>query len=127
MADINTFKQWIESTPAQFKLTDWEDGTDFLKKKETAEFNRNQRNLEIEDKTFQIKTRKHLKRYFLILLAIQNFAVFLLVYIAYFQDELSDLSLIFGVIVSGTVTETIVVLKIIVQEIFKDIKYKDIK
>lgn len=61
--------------------------------------------------------------YFLVLLLLQNGAVFYIVYQALVSGGLKDLQLIFAALVAGTLTETYFITKIIVNFIFSTTDY----
>jgi hypothetical protein len=64
---------------------------------------------------------------FCLLLFAQNFFIFWLIAKAFHYDQLKELSLVLGTIITGTFIETVVIIKIIVQWVFSDIDYKDEK
>jgi hypothetical protein len=81
--------------------------------------------LQVIELKWRIFARKRYGRAFFLLLLIQNIFVLWLVYDAYTQDRLEDLSLILGVFVAATLTETYFIFRIIVTQLFKEIRYKD--
>lgn len=80
------------------------------------------RNYELK---WRINARKRYGRAFFAILAVQNTFVLWLVYSAYVDGRLEELAVILGVLVSGTLAETYFIFRIIVTELFKEIKYQD--
>ncbi len=81
--------------------------------------------LKLEDHKWRIRARKRYAITFLLILAIQNLAVFILIYLSYFKHDLKDLSIVLSVLITGTLVETGYVIKIIIQWIFSNIDYKN--
>jgi hypothetical protein len=59
----------------------------------------------------------------MVLLFGQNAIVFTLVIVSYFRNDLSQLAIILGIIVNGTLLETAFLIRIIVKWLFDDIPY----
>lgn len=74
---------------------------------------------------WRIYARKQYGRAFFAILLVQNGFVLWLVYSAYQANRLEDLGIILGVLVSGTLAETYFIFRIMVTELFKEIKYGD--
>jgi hypothetical protein len=83
--------------------------------------------IRLSDVNWRVNTRKMFAWCLLVLLFLQNLAVFGITFTAYFQNRLQDLSLIFSVLVSATLVETAFSIKIIVEWLFKDIDYSSTK
>lgn len=79
---------------------------------------------EAKDIDWKLSARQWFSRIALLFLVVQNALVFFLVYKAFNANRLAELQVIFSVLVSATLLETIGVVKIMVEFIFKDIKYK---
>ena len=81
----------------------------------------------LECETIDIRWRLSARRVFAwgacTLLVIQNIAVFVLVYFAFFYNALQQLQPIIGILVSATLLETVGLIKIMVDSVFKDITY----
>ena len=78
---------------------------------------------QISDHTAKIASRRHFKYAMIILLFAQNATIFSLVYIAFFRGELKQLEILFGALTAATLTETIGIVKIIVDFFFHEIDY----
>lgn len=104
-----------------FKKTDLEPDREGLK--ETQKQNRKLIELNIQDIQWRLTTRKRFGWIILILLLCQNIAVFILVFVAYFRGDLDKLAIVFSVLVSATLGETVLVVKIIIEWLFRDINY----
>jgi hypothetical protein len=74
---------------------------------------------------WRVYARKRYGRAFFVILLLQNAFVIWLVYSAYIDNRLEQLSLILGVLVAATLTETYFIFRIIVTQLFKEIRYKD--
>ncbi len=79
--------------------------------------------IQIQDNSWRVSARKWFAWVFFALLVLQNIVVFGLVGFAYFQGRLAELAIIFSILTSATLVETYLVIKIIVEWIFHDIKY----
>lgn len=115
------YEELSERLSSRFENVSWTKDTDYNRIKN---FNNTLRDLEIADINSRIKTREQLKSFFLRLLVVQSIFAGTLVWDAYFAGKLSELSLIFGVLISGTMAESVLVLKIIVEKTFGNIRYK---
>ena len=58
------------------------------------------------------------------LLLLQNAAVYGLVIWALFAGKLADLQIVIGVVISATLGETYLMVRIMIEWLFKDIDYK---
>jgi hypothetical protein len=83
--------------------------------------------LAIEDTKWKQNTRKSYNCFFLSLIAIQNAIVFGLVIWAFVTNKLADLSIVLGVIITGTLVETYFLLRIMVYFVFSEIDYTKLK
>src|SRR5690348_14959818 len=79
--------------------------------------------LEEEDLQWKLDARKLYSKCFTGLLFAQNAAVFTIIYFAYFQGKLEELSLILSVIISGTLVESAYLIRIIIQWLFSNSEY----
>ncbi|MFW5702730.1 MAG: hypothetical protein ACOCXP_02065 [Candidatus Dojkabacteria bacterium] len=79
--------------------------------------------LQVEDYTWKIRSRKIYARVLTILLISQNILVFGLVVLAMINDQLQELQAIFAVLVAATLGETAFMVKVIIEWLFKDINY----
>ncbi len=87
------------------------------------EFDNENLKIQLKDNQWRVSARKWFAWLFLGLLAAQNVVVFGLVVFAYIAGSLDGLENMFSVLVSVTLGETYLVIKIIVEWIFHDIKY----
>lgn len=79
--------------------------------------------IQLTDNTWRVAARKYFAWCFLGLLGVQNIIVYGLVIWAFVTGRLEDLSTVIGTIVTGTLVETYLVIRIIVEWIFQDINY----
>lgn len=79
--------------------------------------------LQLEDYTWRVKSRKNYARILIGLLLAQNSIVFGLVGYALIMGTIQDLQLIFGVLISATLVETAYMVRVIVVWMFKEINY----
>lgn len=79
--------------------------------------------LQLEDYTWKVRSRKNYGWVLVGLLIAQNLAVFTLVFIALRANRLEESQLIFSVLVGSTLLETAYMVKVIVEWLFKDINY----
>lgn len=112
--DLSSFK------PSQLDVKQQKDTYDsFL-----LEFDKSILSLQIKEMKWRIWARSCFSWVFFGFLFLQNLAVFGLVYLAYTQNMLEKLAIILGVLVSGTLVESAVIVRVIVQWIFQDKDYK---
>lgn len=81
-------------------------------------------NLKSKDIQGRLNARKWYIIMFCLLPFAQNYFIFWLIAKAFHYDQLKDLSLVLGTIITGTFVETVVIIKIIVQWVFTDINYE---
>lgn len=79
--------------------------------------------LQLEDYSWKIRSRKSYGRVLVGLLIAQNIIVFSLVAGALATGKMQDLQLIFGVLITATLGETAYMVKVIIEWLFKDINY----
>ncbi len=79
--------------------------------------------LQLEDYTWKVGSRKIYGRVLIGLLLVQNAFVFGLVGYAIVTGNIQDLQLIFAVLVTATLGETAYMVKVIVEWLFRDIQY----
>lgn len=79
-------------------------------------------------KSSDIRGKLNARKWYIILFCLlpfaQNYFIFWLIAKAFHYDQLKDLSLVLGTIITGTFVETVVIIKIIVQWVFTDINYE---
>ena len=80
---------------------------------------------QLEELSWRVSARKWYGRGLMFLLFAQNIAIYWLVWLAYQQGQLESLGLVLGALITGTLAETAYIVRIIVTELFKDIKYGD--
>jgi hypothetical protein len=78
-----------------------------------------------KDYDWKLTARKTYGKILLILLILQNIAVFGLVFWAFISGKMKDLQLIFSILVPATLGETAFMVKTIVEWLFKDINYPE--
>lgn len=106
-----------------FKEKDQDDWEKEGMRSESKHFSKLQEQRE-RDNEWKIKNRPIVGWTLLGLFLGQNFLVFLLIFIAYFQSKLGGLEVILGVIMTGTLAETAFGVKTIIKWMFSDIDYK---
>ena len=79
--------------------------------------------LELKDNSWRVEARESFGQFFFILLVVQNIAVFALVWYCVKHRTIENLQPILGIIITGTLTETYFIIRIIVEWVFKDINY----
>lgn len=79
--------------------------------------------LQLEDYSWKIRSRKSYGRVLVGLLIAQNIIVFSLVAGALATGRMQDLQLVFGVLITATLGETAYMVKVIIEWLFKDINY----
>lgn len=106
--DISGFRQRKVESRASLTVKGWRAGL---------------RGAEIDDNKQKIKARPFIAWGVGILLVLQNFAVFGLVYVALCSDKLHDLQIIFSALMAGTLTQSYFLLRLITEKVFGDIDY----
>lgn len=79
----------------------------------------------MEELRWRVTARKRYGRVLMGLLLFQNIFIAILVWTAYQDQQLGQLSWILGTLIVGTLGETAYIVRIIVTELFKDINYQD--
>ena len=79
--------------------------------------------LEIEDYQYRLKVRRFIAWFFTIFLTLQNIAVYTLVIIAFVKDNYQLSATALSVLVTGTLAETYLILRIMVTWVFGNIDY----
>lgn len=82
-----------------------------------------QESIKTFDISSRIESRNRYGLFMIILLYLQNLAVFAIIFWALWADRLTELQPILSVVVTATLIETGYSIKIIVQFLFKDIDY----
>lgn len=90
----------------------------------TQEYAESTTRLRIRDYTEKLDSRRSMKWILIALLFIQNIAVYGLVAWALLNNRLADLQIVLGVVISATLGETYLMVKIMIEWLFKDIDYK---
>lgn len=80
--------------------------------------------IEEEDMRWKLWARKWFSIVAFVFLIAQNYLVFALVYQAFYSDKLVQLQVILSILVTGTLAETVGAIKIMVEWVFRDIKYR---
>jgi len=80
--------------------------------------------LRLRDYTEKLDSRRSMKWILISLLLVQNFAVYSLVAWALINGKLADLQVVIGVVISATLGETYLMVRIMIEWLFKDIDYK---
>jgi hypothetical protein len=80
--------------------------------------------LRLRDYTEKLDSRRSMKWILISLLLVQNFAVYSLVAWALINGKLADLQVVLGIVISATLGETYLMVKIMIEWLFKDIDYK---
>ena len=90
----------------------------------TQEYAESTTRLRIRDYTEKLDSRRSMKWILITLLLLQNAAVYGLVIWALFAGKLADLQIVIGVVISATLGETYLMVRIMIEWLFKDIDYK---
>jgi hypothetical protein len=80
--------------------------------------------LRIRDYTEKLDSRESMKWILIALLLLQNAAVYGLVGWALYAGKLADLQVVIGIVISATLGETYLMVRIMIEWLFKDIDYK---
>jgi hypothetical protein len=90
----------------------------------TQEYAESTTRLRIRDYTEKLDSRRSMKWILITLLLLQNAAVYGLVIWALLTGKLADLQVVIGVVISATLGETYLMVRIMIEWLFKDIDYK---
>lgn len=112
-------QQYVPASPAAPKLSPVMEETGDLFLESSGEFV----DLQLEDYSWKIRSRKSYGKVLVGLLIAQNMIVFSLVSYALAAGKMQDLQIIFGVLISATLGETAFMVKVIIEWLFKDINY----
>lgn len=80
-----------------------------------------------QDYKWRIKNRGIFAWTIMGILITQNILIYILIYWAFITDQLANLQIILGVLLSGTLVETYFTLNHVVKWLFSDIDYKAMK
>lgn len=80
--------------------------------------------LRLRDYSEKLDSRKNTKWILICLLLVQNFAVYGSVAWSLINGTLDQLQLVLGVVITATLGETYLMVKIMIEWLFKDIDYK---
>jgi hypothetical protein len=79
----------------------------------------------LKDLRFKNKAKKSLSTFVSVLLVLQNITVFGLVIVALLTNKLSQLELVFSVLIGATLAETSYLMKVIFQYVFSASDYSE--
>jgi hypothetical protein len=89
------------------------------------QYDRSLTEIELKDLHWVVQERPNILKYFKWLLGAQNAVVFGLVLLALGMGELSQLQIVFSVLVAATLTETAFAVRIMVTFLFQKITYEN--
>lgn len=89
------------------------------------QYDRSLTQIEVKDLQWIITERPRILKYFKWLLGSQNLFVFALVFIALLTGKLSELQIVFSVLVAATLTETAFAVRFMVKFLFQKITYEN--
>ena len=124
MSDKEGIEKQIESLLGNGTITP--DNSQELYNNQLNIYNSSLDKIVLKDHDWRVRARSVYGDAFMVLLFVQNAIVFGIIVLAFFMGELKDLSLILGIVLTGTLGETYFVIRVIVQWIFSNINYENI-